>query len=1107
VLRRRRLSFVGALVLTLALLPFERAFAFGGLASPPSAPVHQTSETVVFVENPDSTVSAIIEPGYAGAADAFGWIIPVPGTPVVGLSSSVALKRLDTATSPQFWLEVDAAQTCSPAEVTPPAADGGEGASDPGARVLVLDRGSVGPYEYVTLAADGGGAAQWLADNGFDAAGLGDDALRPYLDRGLNLLAFKLTGAADSGEIRPLLLTYAGDELSLPLQLTAAAARDDMRLQVFVVGPSQAVPDNYGSLVLDEALFDWLSARPFKLGTLPGGGVGPTYPLFNNASNYDAVVTAAANEAGGRAFVTELAQPASQYRERVWSPNDEQQFMTLTSGEDFSDGIDAVLAANALYAGWDGWSEALRAATTLPDGVSLSDFAADPEHYRGRARVDIDAFFRQLEAKVVRPLADTAALLYNAPYLTRLYTIISPDEMTTDPTFTFNPELAMVSNIHVAHQRIDCSVTSERDAAPWSIALPHGGVVKGEGGEWPVALDALPANLKVVALGSSGSGKVLADHSAAIADALLDDPAADGGEVFQLPEDGLAIGGSQTVHRPVAARADAAQHGDGCSVANLGGERRAAWLPLMAAGLALQLLRRRRQLAALAVALLRRRRQLAALAVALLCACSDDAASTARDAGKPTPQLDAAAPAPTDGALTAAQLRDPESCKGCHPIHYRQWSSSIHAYAARDPVFIAMNKRGQRETGGKLGDFCITCHAPVAALEKRSTDGLNLDQLPDKDRGVSCFFCHNVQSIGGDHNALLNLANDDIMRGPLHDPLPTDAHRADYSELFEDVKPESSAMCGGCHDIVMPNGVHLERTFEEYRGGIFSKSATGEPPAFDSCVGCHMPGQQGLAAVFPEGAQQRTVHEHLWPGVDVPLIDAPFSDALRSAVEDCQLGLASVSYFTLEVTPPNLFTFEIETKAGHNQPSGSAQDRRLWLEFKAYDDDGSLIPAATSGDIADGMLEESADSDPHLWMFRDRIFDGAGKPVHMFWQAAPSPDHPKGYESQTLPVATTTYVDGTRAVSRQYRASGSSGLPARVTARLRMRPIGQDVLQDLVASGDLDPAVAARMPTFTFGTQIEWTRDDGVMKPLPATPKAECNKYRCMLDPDAPACR
>lgn len=494
-----------------------------------------------------------------------------------------------------------------------------------------------------------------------------------------------------------------------------------------------------------------------------------------------------------------------------------------------------------------------------------------------------------------------------------------------------------------------------------------------------------------------------------------------------------------------------------------------------------------------------RRRAAWEWALLLLAACRGGAGGPAQgDAGATV----------TPGAVTREQLRDPETCKGCHPNHYREWSSSMHAYAARDPVFVAMNKRGQRETHGELGDFCIKCHAPMAVLDKRTKDGLDLDRLPDKERGVSCYFCHNVTGIDGDHNAMLHLANDTTMRGPIRDPLQPSAHRAEFSEMFEDTSPKSTAMCGGCHDIVTLTGVHLERTFQEYRAGIFSKSATGAPPAFDSCVGCHMPGQQAFAASVP-GVRQRLVHEHLWPGIDVPLSDFPHREALRSSVEACQLA-KSIPFFTLEVTPPDLFTFQIETSAGHHQPSGAAQDRRMWLEFMAYDKSGKRLDQVSSGNIADGEIEDRPEDDPkrdpHLLMLRDRIYDAQGKPVHMFWQAAMSSAHPDGYESNVLPAATTTYVQGKHVVLKQYRASGPKGLPARVTARLRVRPIGVDVLQELVDSGDLDPAIVAQMPTLTFGAQIEWTPKSGLMTTVSANPKADCSTYRCLLDPNAPDC-
>ena len=57
----------------------------------------------------------------------------------------------------------------------------------------------------------------------------------------------------------------------------------------------------------------------------------------------------------------------------------------------------------------------------------------------------------------------------------------------------------------------------------------------------------------------------------------------------------------------------------------------------------------------------------------------------------------------------------------------------------------------------------------------------------------------------------------------------------------------------------------------------------------------------------------------------------------------------------------------------------------------------------------------------------------------------------------------------------------ASALPARVTLRLRIRALGLDLLDDLIGSGDLDPAIRSRVPTFDVGAaRLEWLRSDGV---------------------------
>src|SRR5215813_8159683 len=138
---------------------------------------------------------------------------------------------------------------------------------------------------------------------------------------------------------------------------------------------------------------------------------------------------------------------------------------------------------------------------------------------------------------------------------------------------------------------------------------------------------------------------------------------------------------------------------------------------------------------------------------------------------------------PTSTFLTRDDLLDPTACQGCHQDHYEEWAGSMHAYAADDPVFIAMNKRGQRETNGALGTFCVNCHAPMAVNEKATTDGLNLADVPQSLKGVTCYFCHSIDQVTGTHDAQVHLAGDLVIRGELSDAVANSAHNSGYSAL------------------------------------------------------------------------------------------------------------------------------------------------------------------------------------------------------------------------------------------------------------------------------------------------------------------------------------
>jgi hypothetical protein len=98
----------------------------------------------------------------------------------------------------------------------------------------------------------------------------------------------------------------------------------------------------------------------------------------------------------------------------------------------------------------------------------------------------------------------------------------------------------------------------------------------------------------------------------------------------------------------------------------------------------------------------------------------------------------------------------------------------------------------------------------------------------------------------------------------------------------------------------------------------------------------------------------------------------------------------------------------------------------------------------------------------------------------MFWDAASSKDFPDGYSEFVLPLALMRPKPHVQTINIALPTHQLSALPARVTTQLKMRPIGVDVLNDLVESGDLDPAIIERMPTYTlYGTAMEWTAADG----------------------------
>ena len=243
-----------ALLLGFAVLSLQpdRAQAFGAVGAAAGDEVTQTSEQLILIDNPDSTVTAVIQLQLTGTARDLTWVIPVPAEPTLSLSSSTVFQRLSAVTAPQYWVELTDPCTVRDQDAAvqndEEFADTQTGApEDSPARVKIVEQNAIGPYEYVTLrvAADSGNPeaaiSATLHEHGFAWNDPDSQQLTPYVQAGMPLLAIKLKKDAAAASNRPIAISYPSDELAIPIRATSVAARADMPLRVWVFADAHAV--------------------------------------------------------------------------------------------------------------------------------------------------------------------------------------------------------------------------------------------------------------------------------------------------------------------------------------------------------------------------------------------------------------------------------------------------------------------------------------------------------------------------------------------------------------------------------------------------------------------------------------------------------------------------------------------------------------------------------------------------------------------------------------------------------------------------------------------------------------------------------------------------
>jgi len=272
------------------------------------------------------------------------------------------------------------------------------------------------------------------------------------------------------------------------------------------------------------------------------------------------------------------------------------------------------------------------------------------------------------------------------------------------------------------------------------------------------------------------------------------------------------------------------------------------------------------------------------------------------------------------GSKKYDQYDKPDYCgTSCHTDFYRQWQQAMmsqsytHHWDEIEYFKLAVPHAEKDPVVAEVKEGCNGCHAPISFMV-----GDVPPPLPEENsranEGVACDFCHTITGYEGDipHNFNYISQPGNIKYGPR----PTGdspAHEVAKSDFMG-----TADFCGTCHNEKSPYGVWVKSTHLEWQEGPYAAQGV-------KCHDCHMTYAEGAIAemspVYPDARQ------HLFHGAHDP-------GKVRGTIE------VRIHPDIIEAEPGETVKFTaalFNQKTGHKFPSGSVEDRIVWLHVEATD--------------------------------------------------------------------------------------------------------------------------------------------------------------------------